>query len=95
MTNFVIKKSGEREPFDPMKIENSIRAAAVDAGLTTERTDEIVRRVAKVVIDAVIEKNEVATSEIKEKILAELDVVDPVAAEAWRKFEETKQNQQG
>lgn len=95
MTNFVIKKSGEREPFDPMKIENSIRAAAIDAGLTPERIDEIVNRVAKIVIDSVVDRNEVNTFEIKERILAELDVIEPAAADAWRKFDEAKQNQKG
>ncbi|MGB9847606.1 MAG: ATP cone domain-containing protein [Minisyncoccia bacterium] len=93
MANFVIKKSGEKEPFDPTKIENSIRAAAIDAGLTPEKIDEIANRVAKIVIEAVAEKDEVNTSEIKEKILAELDVVEPAVADAWRKFEEAKQNQ--
>ena len=93
MTNFVIKKSGEREPFDPMKIENSIRAAATDAGLPIERIDELVNRVAKIIIDAVVDKNEVATLEIKEMILAELDEIEPAVAEAWRKFDELKTNQ--
>jgi transcriptional regulator NrdR family protein len=93
MTNFVIKKSGEREPFDPMKIENSIRAAATDAGLPTERINELVNRVAKVVIDAVVDKNEVATSEIKKRILAELDEIEPAVADAWRQFDEAKENQ--
>lgn len=93
MTNFVIKKSGEREPFDPMKIENSIRAAATDAGLPTERINELVSRVAKVVIDAVVDKNEVATSEIKTRILAELDEIEPAVADAWRQFDEAKENQ--
>jgi|YelNatPaOPRAMG01_1025707.scaffolds.fasta_scaffold38739_1 transcriptional regulator NrdR family protein len=93
MTNFVIKKSGEREPFDPMKIENSIRAAATDAGLPTERINELVSRVAKVVVDAVVDKNEVATSEIKTRILAELDEIEPAVADAWRQFDEAKENQ--
>jgi len=93
MTNFVIKKSGEREPFDPMKIENSIRAAATDAGLPTERINELVSRVAKVVVDAVVDKNEVATSEIKKRILAELDEIEPAVADAWRQFDEAKENQ--
>lgn len=95
MINFVIKKSGEKESFDPMKIENSIRAAAIDAGLTSERIDEIVSRVAKIVIDSVVDRNEINSFEIKEKILAELDIIEPAAADAWRKFDEAKQNQKG
>lgn len=93
MAIFVIKKTGEKEPFDPMKIENSIRAAATDAGLLAERINELVNRVAKVVIDAVVDKNEVATSEIKQRILTELDEIEPAVAEAWRKFDEAKENQ--
>jgi transcriptional regulator NrdR family protein len=93
MAIFVIKKTGEKEPFDPMKIENSIRAAATDAGLPTERINELVSRVAKVVVDAVVDKNEVATSEIKTRILAELDEIEPAVADAWRQFDEAKENQ--
>ncbi|MGB9847599.1 MAG: ATP cone domain-containing protein [Minisyncoccia bacterium] len=93
MAIFVIKKSGEKEPFDPMKIENSIRAAATDAGLPTEKIEELVSRVAKIVIDQLVDKNEVVTSEIKERILAELDSIDPAVSEAWRKFDEAKENQ--
>ncbi len=48
----------------------------------------MVEEVAATVIQMAEEKDEIATSEIKEKILSELDVVEPAVSEAWRKHEQ-------
>jgi hypothetical protein len=39
-------------------------------------------------LDLAASQEEIATSEIKEKILSELDNVEPQAASAWRKHEQ-------
>jgi len=36
-------------------------------------------------------KEEVSSSEVKEKILSELDIHNPAVSEAWRQYEQSKQ----
>ncbi|PIU75028.1 MAG: hypothetical protein COS76_02920 [Candidatus Portnoybacteria bacterium CG06_land_8_20_14_3_00_39_12] len=88
MAKEVIKKDGAKEPFDAEKIKNSILGAAQRTDLSEERKNEVVEQVAATVIQMAEEKDEIATSEIKEKILSELDIVEPVISEAWRKYEQ-------
>ena len=90
MAKEVIKKDGTKEPFDAGKIRNSIAAAAQRTDLSEERQNEVVEQVASVVIGAVEEREEVATSEIRERILSELDIVEPAVSDAWRKYDEEK-----
>ena len=90
MAKFVIKKSGEKEPFDAKKIEASIIVAASEVNLPKERVDEMVKQVLSVVIQLVEGKEEIATAEIKEKILSELDVLEPSVSAAWRKYDQEK-----
>ncbi len=87
MAKFVIKRSGEKEIFDPMKMEESIRMAAKDANLPQERIENLVNKVAAVIIEMATKKDEILTSEIRARILKELDILEPSVAEAWRKFE--------
>jgi transcriptional regulator NrdR family protein len=88
MAKEVIKKGGVKEPFDAEKIKSSILGAAQRTGLSEERKNEVVEEVAATVIQMAEEKDEIATSEIKEKILSELDIVEPAVSEAWRKYEQ-------
>jgi len=88
MATEVIKKDGTKQPFDAEKIKNSIAAAAVRTELTEERQAEVVEQVAAKVIKTAEEKEEITTSEIKESILNELDVVEPAISEAWRKYDQ-------
>jgi len=88
MAKEVIKKDGAKEPFDAEKIKNSILGAAQRTELSEERKNEVVEKVAATVIQMAEEKDEIATSEIKEKILSELDIVEPAVSEAWRKYEQ-------
>jgi len=90
MAKEVIKKDGSRQPFDSEKIRNSIRGAAVRTDLPEERQNEVVEQVAKAAIELADTKEEIATSEIKEKILSELDRIEPAVSAAWRKHEEEK-----
>ena len=88
MAKEVIKKDGAKEPFDAEKIKNSILGAAQRTDLSEERKNEVVEQVAATVIQMAEEKDEIATSEIKAKILSELDIVEPAVSEAWRKYEQ-------
>ncbi len=90
MPNQVIKADGSRQPFDEAKPKSSIEAAAKDAGLTEERASEVVEQVSGNVLDAIAGKEEIATSEIRETALGELDKVEPSVAEAWRAYDRNR-----
>jgi len=90
MAKEVIKKDGTREPFDAQKIKNTIAAAAAQADLSADRQSEVVEQVANIVIQMADAKEEITTSEIKEKILSELDRTEPPVSAAWRKYDEEK-----
>lgn len=90
MANFVIKKDGAKEAFDSEKIKNSIRMAATGTDLTKDRMNEVVEQVTVAATRAADEKEEIATSEIKAKVLSELDTVEPSIADAWRQYEQAK-----
>ena len=90
MANEVIKADGSKQPFDEGKIRKSIEAAGQEAGLEQERIAELVNQVSRVAIEFASEKEEIATSEIKETILSELDKVEPSVSESWRKHDQAK-----
>jgi len=88
MAKEVIKKDGTKESFDTEKIRKAIAAAAGQVDLSEERKNEVVEQVAATVIQMADAKEEIATSEIKEKVLSELDIVEPSVSEAWRKYDQ-------
>jgi transcriptional regulator NrdR family protein len=88
MATEVIKKDGSREPFDSERIKKSIVSAAREVDLPEERKNEIIEGVAATVIQMADAKEEIATSEIKEKILSELDRVEPAVSASWRKYDQ-------
>ena len=90
MAKFVIKKDGEKEPFDVEKIKKSITVAVSEADLSEERKSEVIEQVSKAAIQLAEEKEEIATSEIKAKILSELDALESSVSESWRKHEQEK-----
>ena len=92
MATNVIKRDESKQPFDEGKLKKSIELAVQDAALSSERTDEVVNQVLPVALAAANSKEEIATSELKETILAEMDKVEPSAAEAWRKHDQAKGN---
>jgi len=90
MAKEVIKKDGTKETFDAEKIKDAIAGAVQGTDISEERTSEVIEQVVAAVIHMAEEKEEIATSEIREKILSELDGVEPAVAEAWRKYEQEK-----
>jgi len=90
MATEVIKKDGQREPFNPDKIRDAIWAAAQRTDLSDEDKEEIVERVASKVIEMFEDVDIVATTEIRDAILEELDSVSPEIANCWREYEKNK-----
>lgn len=90
MAKEVIKKDGTKEPFDAEKLKKAIAAAAGQTDLSQERQNEVVGQIANIVIQMADAKEEITTSEIREKILSELDRTEPPISAAWRKHEGEK-----
>ena len=90
MANEVIKADGSKAPFDSGKVRKSIEAAVADVGLSAEEATPIVEQVFGAAMKAAAGKPEIATSEIRDVILGELDKVKPGVSAAWRKHDETK-----
>jgi transcriptional regulator NrdR family protein len=90
MANQVIKSDGTKAPFDAEKIKKSIELAGQDVGLPAERVAELVVQVSPVVLELASKKEEIASSELKNIVLRELDRVEPAASAAWRKYDQTK-----
>jgi len=90
MVNFVIKQDGSKEAFASEKIVAAVTAAAKEAGYPEEKIAEVAGKMVDAVTVAFVDKEEVTSTEIKEKVLSELDVVAPEIAKAWRAYDESK-----
>ena len=90
MANFVTKKDGTRIAFDGEKIKGVVVASGAEAGLSEEEGIELAEKVLEAVIAAVGSQEEVASTEIRSIILSELEVIAPIEAESWKKYEEGK-----
>ena len=90
MAKFVIKKDGRKEPFDAEKIKKAITASVSRTDLSEKRMKKVVKKVSKAAIKLAKKKEEIAAAEIREKILSELDALEPSVSEAWRKYDEEK-----
>lgn len=86
----VIKSDGSKMPFDSKKIIRAITRAAQDAGLSSDEINHLVNDVSNKTIEFVEAKDKIPSSEIRYKILAELDNIEPKVANEWRKFMEAK-----
>lgn len=87
MTDFVVKKSGEKVPFDGEKIRNSIASAARAVHISEEKINMIADQILRTVGQLMAEQDQVTTNEIKEKVLSELDVLEPAVAGSWRTYD--------
>jgi transcriptional regulator NrdR family protein len=84
----VIKRNKEMQSFEAKKVRNSIRKAAIDAGLSPDKKKKMIEGVAKKATEMVEQKGQMETSALRDKILNELDQTEPKVAEAWRKFDQ-------
>jgi transcriptional regulator NrdR family protein len=84
----VIKRNGKMQSFEAEKVRNSIRKAAIGAGLSPDKKKKMIEGVAKKATEMVEQKGQMETSALRDKILNELDQTEPKVAEAWRKFDQ-------
>lgn len=87
MINQVIKKDGSKEPFDIEKIKKGVRLSSQQAGLDEIKQSEVVEKIVAKITEIFKDREKVTTTEIREKILEELDVYDPSVSAAWRDYE--------
>jgi transcriptional repressor NrdR len=83
----IIKHDGTREPFDAGKIQRSIEAAARDASLEKMRTEEVVNSIHAVLEKWFEGKEEASSHELREKVLAHLEEIEPSVSAAWRAYD--------
>lgn len=84
----VRKSSGDKEPFDAVKLKRSIQKASIDAGYSLDDIEEDVEEITSKIGDLAKQKNEINSNAIRDHILKELDELNPAAAQAWLKFDE-------
>lgn len=90
MAQFVVKKDGTKEPFDAEKIKRALQGAAKGISLSEERVNEVVQQVSDAAVQLAATKEEIPTAEIRDKILSELDAVEPSISEVWRRHQAEK-----
>jgi transcriptional repressor NrdR len=85
----VVKKSGEREPFDRSKLERSIAIACRKRDIPAERTDRLITSIQR---QLETRGDEVTTSQIGEAVMDGLKAIDHVAyirfASVYKDFSE-------
>lgn len=90
MATFVVKRNGEREPFDGEKVRKGIELSSLEAGLSPEEAAQIADQVSASVIAWASDKEEVRALDIQEMVLGELDKEHPVVSNSWREFRRKK-----
>lgn len=90
MTKIVIKKGGNKEPFDAGKIERAVMAAARAVNFSEERIRELIRSILVKVFESTQDSEEVTAVEIKNIILSELDIIEPSVSASWREYDKSK-----
>ncbi len=85
----VIKRTGEKEPFDVNKIKESVKKASEQAGV--ENPEELANEVLNEIIEEFQNKVEVSSEEIKNKIFESLEKKGYTnVIEAWEEYERQK-----
>ena len=87
MITNVVKRDGTKEPFAGQKLKQSIEAAARDAGLAEERIEEIASIVTRSVMKTLEGREDVPTAEIRERVLAMLEDIEPASSQAWQAYD--------
>jgi transcriptional regulator NrdR family protein len=92
MAKIVIKKDKKEEPFDIEKLKESIRVNAIDSVLrqSEERINNLVEHISDKVVQSLGKRDKISTWELREKILAELDLAAPEVAKIWRDYDEQR-----
>ncbi len=91
MANEVIKRRGKREPFRAEKIRRSISIAVREAHVPAVRVKSVVSKVSGPVLKFAAKRKAIGTATLRQKILAQLDKLEPNAAKVWRKYDRRRQ----
>jgi len=87
MCNFVIKRDGKKEQYDPNKIEKAIASAAVECDLKEAEILDAVEETCGMIKKVLANLDEISTKDIRDMILIKLDTNWPSIAECWREYE--------
>lgn len=93
MVTFVIKKNGEKVPFDERKVQDSILAAAREAGFDDQKASAVALEVSKMVLDSLVKQDSISTRELKGKIIFQLDAIYPEVSASWRQYDQSQNKQ--
>lgn len=87
----VIKRNGQKEPFNEEKVKNSVENAVKDSGLGIQEKRRLINKAMNNVNLAVKDKEEISTAKIRNIIINDFEhdwVGDEVpVARAWRNYE--------
>lgn len=84
----VIKRDGSKEPFDPEKISQVVRAAGLEEDLAQKLTRDI-----SIWIKA-LGQSEVSSLKIRDEVITELESLDEYVAGLFRWYQKTKDTPQ-
>jgi transcriptional repressor NrdR len=89
----VVKKNGDREPFDSEKIRTGIKKACEKRPISMEQINEIVKKIEQVCIE--FGESEIPSAKIGEMVMEELKNLDHVAyvrfASVYKEFKDPTQ----
>lgn len=83
----VVKRKGEKEPFNEDKIKGSLQKATIDAGYTLEEKKEIINEVFLNINKKLDDEKEIKSETIRMCLLTELDKCEPYIAKSVRRFD--------
>jgi transcriptional repressor NrdR len=73
----VVKKNGEREPYDREKLARGVRTACYRRPVSTQQLEQFVNDIEMALISQ--EGNEVSSSEVGDQVMRQLRALDEVA----------------
>jgi len=86
----IVKKNKTTEEFSEDKLRNSIEYASDEAGVEEKRKKEVVDKVSRVIVEMTRKQKEIKSTDLRKRILSELDRMEPSVSEHWRTYDETK-----
>ena len=86
----VLKEEDLKELEDGIKKVIDEKVSEKTELLAEEKKNEVVEQVSRAAIELAEGKEEISTSELKEKILGDLDQVEPSVSAAWRQHDQEK-----
>ena len=84
----IIKRGGEKEPFNEEKIKKSIENAVKQAGFNVEEKKGLINDTYTRAIEVATERDQIQARAIRNEILNYLQHEDKEVATAWENYEE-------